>query len=121
MAFVRLIAVDRCTPAHGVFVQTDGLELAVFQLSDPTRFVVVDNACPHAGGNLSGGSLTGAIVECPWHKWRFDLDRAVCVESDRARLTQYPVEVRDGYLYIDTAAAPTPMGPDRQWTSEAAP
>jgi nitrite reductase (NADH) small subunit/3-phenylpropionate/trans-cinnamate dioxygenase ferredoxin subunit len=108
MAFVKLISVDRCPPGRGIFIPFRGLELAVFHLTDPTRFVVIDNACPHAGANLSGGSVEGATVECPWHKWRFDLDRAVCIESDRARLTRYPTEVRNGDLYFDPEAVPWP-------------
>lgn len=106
MAFVPLISVDRCPAGCGTFVEFRGLELAVFHLREPTRFIVVDNACPHAGANLSGGCVEGAIVECPWHKWRFDLERGVCVESDRAKLTPYPVEIRDGCLYIDPAGVP---------------
>ncbi len=106
MAFVKLIEAHRCPPGRGTFVQLGERELAVFQLANPTRFVVVGNACPHAGGNLSGGALDGPVVECPWHQWRFDLDRAACVDSDKVRLARYPVELREGFIYVDPDAAP---------------
>ena len=29
--------------------------------------------CPHLEGPLFQGTLSGATVTCPWHRWRFDL------------------------------------------------
>jgi nitrite reductase/ring-hydroxylating ferredoxin subunit len=29
--------------------------------------------CPHLAGPLFQGTLSGATVTCPWHRWRFDL------------------------------------------------
>ena len=75
--------------------------MAVFRLADPERIVVVDNACPHAGGNLAGGAVEGRIVTCPWHHWEFDLDRGVCIHSARARLRRYRAEVRDGIIWAE--------------------
>ncbi len=79
-------------------------ELAVFRLENPPRVVVIDNSCPHAGGNLSGGSVTGNIVQCPWHHWEFDLERGVCTHSDLARVRRYPAQVRDGVIWADVDA-----------------
>ena len=33
----------------------------------------VDNNCPHNGGPLSKGQLSGTELECPWHGWRWDV------------------------------------------------
>ncbi|MGH8598694.1 MAG: Rieske (2Fe-2S) protein, partial [Gammaproteobacteria bacterium] len=78
-----------------------GQELAVFLIGDPPRPVVVDNACPHANGNLSAGGVEGTVVTCPWHEWRFDLEQGVCTHSPLARLVRYPSEVRDGVVWAD--------------------
>jgi len=104
MAYRKLINVDRCTPGGGTFVECDGLELAVFLLGDPPRAVVIDNACPHANGNLSGGTVDGEVVACPWHDWRFDLDTGICTHSDRARVRTYPAEIRDGAVWFERPA-----------------
>ena len=45
--------------------------LAVFRTDD--AFHVLDGICPHAGGPLGAGTLTGSIVTCPWHGWQFDV------------------------------------------------
>jgi nitrite reductase (NADH) small subunit len=97
---VELIPLARCRRGSGTFVAHGGFELAVFRLTEPERVIVTDNACPHASGNLSGGEVHGAIVKCPWHHWEFDLDRAECVHSQRARLRTYPAEVRNGLVYV---------------------
>lgn len=105
MAFVELIALDRCHPGAGTFVGHGGWELAVFRLTDPQRVVVTDNSCPHSAGNLSRGEVNGGIVTCPWHKWKFDLDRGVCTRSARVRLRQYRSEIRDGTVWVDLPEA----------------
>lgn len=94
-----IIACERCPTNRGVFVEVAGRELAVFRLSDPERFVVLDNSCPHANGNLSGGEVVAGVVSCPWHHWKFDLGSGVCAHSDAARVQVYPSEIRDGTLF----------------------
>ena len=98
--WTRLIDLDRLNPPPaGTFVSVDGRELAVFALADPHGIVVIDNACPHAHGNLSGGTLEGTVLECPWHQWRFDLTRGVCLHSDAVRVRKYPTRIRKGALF----------------------
>ncbi len=104
MAYVKLIEVVRCAEGCGTFVEHDGRELAVFRLTNPTRVVVTDNACPHANGNLSAGDVVGQVVSCPWHDWRFDLNTGVCVDSAHPRVARYPAESRDGFVYVDLDA-----------------
>lgn len=102
----RLIECRRVSPGAAAFVEHAGRELAVYHLAgDPAgrpagvgRFVVSDNACPHAHGNLSGGQLAGSIITCPWHEWQFDLESGQCVHSPSARVRTYPCEVRDGWV-----------------------
>ena len=102
--WTRLIDLKRLNPPPaGTFVSADGRELAVFALPDPHGIVVIDNACPHAHGNLSGGTLEGTVVECPWHQWRFDLSRGVCLHSDAIRVRKYATRVRDGALFVRLA------------------
>lgn len=83
----------------GRFVEAGGHELAVFQLADPPRFVVIRNSCPHAGGNLAAGAVAGTVVTCPWHQWPFDLVTGACVLSETARLTHYLTKVESDEVY----------------------
>lgn len=100
MEWVRVAPLSRCRVGAGVFVEHAGRELAVFRLTEPDRVAVVDNACPHASGNLSGGLVENGVVACPWHEWKFDLSTGVCTHSDKARVRTYPCEIRDGYVWV---------------------
>ncbi len=104
MSYVKLIEVGRCNRDAGTFVELDGAELAVFRLGHPPRFIVIDNTCPHAGGNLSAGAVTGSIVTCPWHRWEFDLDSGSGVHSTQAKVTRYPVKLIGQDVYADLDA-----------------
>src|SRR6266568_551571 len=45
--------------------------IAVFNLGD--RFLAVENRCPHRGGPLADGIVSGDSVICPLHGWKVDL------------------------------------------------
>jgi len=47
-------------------------EIAVFNLGD--RFLAIDNRCPHLGGPLADGIVTGESVVCPLHGWKINLE-----------------------------------------------
>lgn len=101
MPWVELIAQSRCRLGEGTFVTRYDREFAVIRLAEPDRVFVIDNTCPHAGGNLAGGDVTGEIVTCPWHHWKFDLRSGICTHSALAKVRSYSVEVRDGNVWID--------------------
>jgi len=100
MEDVALIAVERCPLGRGVFVERDGFELAVFRLAEPPGVFVIDNTCPHAGGNLAGGEVTETIVTCPWHFWQFNLSTGIGTHSERAKVRSYPARIRDGQVWV---------------------
>ncbi len=55
----------------GKEIIVQGRVVAVFNV-DGTPYAL-DGVCPHAGGPLGEGTLTGCIVTCPWHGWQFDV------------------------------------------------
>ena len=101
MSYIELIALNRCRPGKGTFIERGDLELAVFILGDPHEAIVIDNTCPHANGNLSAGEVHGTVVTCPSHEWQFDLCTGVCVDSPKARVKRYPAEIRDGTVWVE--------------------
>ncbi len=103
--WVRLIRVQDCPPGAARFVTARGRELAVFHLIDPDEFVVTNNSCPHAGGNLSAGEVRDRIVTCPWHHWQFDLDTGTCPLSERLRLRRFDCRIEGDYVAACVPAA----------------
>ncbi|MCC7196522.1 MAG: Rieske (2Fe-2S) protein [Gemmatimonadaceae bacterium] len=108
MALTPLISLNRCQPGRGTFVEIAGREIAVFVLGQPPTPHVIDNACPHANGNLSAGACTAEVVACPWHDWRFDLRTGACVDSPKVRVRRYKAEIRDGEVWVDLDSAGEP-------------
>jgi nitrite reductase (NADH) small subunit len=76
-------------------------EIALFNLGD--RFLAVDNACPHRGGPLADGIVSGESVVCPLHAWKIDLETGGVerpAASDAPCLTTYPVRVDAGMILL---------------------
>ena len=112
--FEKLISIKDCPPGCAVFVRHGENELAVFHLAQPACFVVSKNACPHAGGNLSAGELSGCKVICPMHNWKFDLKSGRCVGTDDVFLTRYRCKIQGNALFVDLATT-LPIPPPQRY------
>ena len=66
------------------------------------EYRVIDGICPHAGGPLGQGTLSGSIVTCPWHGWQFDVESGAHCRNHRLCQQTYQTEVIDGMLNIRT-------------------
>ena len=76
--------------------------IAVFNVDG--RFHAVDGICPHAGGPLGGGCLTGTVVTCPWHGWQFDVTTGRHQLTPRIQQQRFDV-IEDGdMLYFISPA-----------------
>ena len=69
------------------------------------QYYALDGVCPHQGGPLGSGTLSGCIVTCPWHGWQFDVTTGQ--HQTRASMvhTQFPVKTDGGSIFVD-------VGPD---------
>lgn len=103
--WIRIAACHSIPPREGRPVRIGGRDIAIFNVGD--RFLAIDNRCPHQGGPLCDGIVTGAAVICPLHAWR------VCLETgavDRpngsaACVRTYPVRVLNGVVELGLSAA----------------
>jgi len=80
-------------------VRVAGHSLALFFHNG--NVYAVDNRCPHMGFPLHRGTLQDGILTCHWHHARFDLESGGTFDqfADEARV--FPVEVRDGEVWVD--------------------
>lgn len=62
----------------------------------------VDNNCPHNGGPLGKGTLTGTHLVCPWHGWCWDVTSGRnCWPGTDWRVPRVPVRVNnDGDIQL---------------------
>lgn len=71
------------------------------------RFCAISATCPHAGGPLDEGTLTGDVVECPWHGSRFRVcDGHVLTGPATVNAPRYDVRVRAGQIEVKRISTP---------------
>lgn len=83
----------------GLHVEADGREIALFK-SDG-KVYAIDHICPHAGGPLAEGGLTGSQVMCPWHGWEFDVKTGVCSFNDQIKVPVFKVKEEAGEIFVE--------------------
>jgi nitrite reductase/ring-hydroxylating ferredoxin subunit len=84
-------------------VQAGGRTLALFHHEG--AFHATDRRCPHMGFPLTDGSVEEGVLTCPWHHARFELSCGDTFDPFADDVRTYPVEVRDGGVYVDPAPA----------------
>ncbi len=90
---------DELQPGAADFIAVGELQVAIFREADAV--FAIDNVCPHRGAPLYEGFVRDGYVTCPWHQWQFQLKDGTCRNIPGARVASYPVEVRDGAIWVD--------------------
>ena len=108
--------VDDIPPGGRKLVEVNGRAVVVFNLGG--EFFALNNRCPHKGGSLCEGRLTGLvestepgeyqlsrqgeILRCPWHAWEFDIrtGKSWC-DPSRIRTRNYAVSVEPGARLVE--------------------
>lgn len=97
-------------------VDINGRQIVVFNIKG--EFFALFNRCPHEGGPLFHGKLTGLvtanepgqydyqregeIIRCPWHSWEFDVrtGKSWC-DPARWKVRNYNVKVEAGAKLVE--------------------
>ena len=80
LRWIRVTTTASIPRREGRAVTLGGQQLAIFNLGPSTelgagdRFLAVENRCPHQGGPLADGIVSGCTVVCPLHAWKVRLD-----------------------------------------------
>ena len=100
MNWIAVTKADNIPPREGRAVTVRGAEIAIFHLED--RFLSIENKCPHKGGPLCDGIVTGTKVVCPLHGQRFDLETGMPVlASQPGCLATFPTRVEAGVIFVN--------------------
>ena len=102
MPWTSLCEVDELVEGEGKYVEIDGFQLAVF-LYEGNAYVI-DNCCPHAGGNMVGSVVEEGCSVCPWHGWAFRLDNGQLMDSPAVNVAKYETRIIDGVVEADLPA-----------------
>jgi nitrite reductase (NADH) small subunit len=83
----------------GKRVKVEGIELALFKQEDHTVHAV-ENKCPHKGGPLSEGIVSGEHVFCPLHDWKVNVRDGQVQAPDQGCVNRYDVEIEGEQVYV---------------------
>jgi nitrite reductase/ring-hydroxylating ferredoxin subunit len=64
------------------------------------RLFAFDALCPHAQGPMERSEVESAIVSCPLHAWRFDLENGGKELHGYRSLPVHQVKVADGEVFV---------------------
>lgn len=116
---IRVGATSEFDDADRKIVDTEVGEIGVVRVGG--EFYAVRNRCPHRGGPVCSGKVTGALggdwpgpgeridegfedepaITCPWHGWDFYLSTGDHVGDDSVRVPTYDVTVEDGTVFVE--------------------
>ncbi len=111
-SFVRVADADELREDSPQIVQADGHSIGLF--FHEGEFHAVDNRCPHMGFPLTKGSVDDGVLTCHWHHARFELSCGDTFDPFADDVQTYPVEVRDGELYVQPNP-PRTEPPEEHW------
>lgn len=82
-----------------VLKRTGQTDVALFRNHADQVYALLDS-CPHKGGPLSQGMLTGQHVACPLHNWHIDLDSGQAVSPDEGCTLRFAVQIEGGQVLM---------------------
>jgi len=97
--FVRAIKAGDVPEGEGRTVEVSGRRVAVFNAGG--AFYAIDDECPHQGGPLGEGCLSGAYVTCPWHAWDFNVMTGELDGDPETRIETFEVKVEGDDVLIN--------------------
>jgi 3-phenylpropionate/trans-cinnamate dioxygenase ferredoxin subunit len=121
MAKYIVATVDEIPPGERKLVEVAGRLVGLFNVNG--SFFALRNQCPHQGGPLCNGRLTGFLmasvpgeysytrqgemIRCPWHGWEFDIKTGQSwFDPARTRVRSYKVSIET--VAPDALDAPAP-------------
>lgn len=110
--------VDRFPRDAGRAVRVPHGQIAIFHHAGEDRWYATDNRCPHKKDMVLARGLLGTAgdepkVACPLHKKTFSLESGKGLSDPELCVRTYPVEVREGELYVKVPPPPDEGGTSR--------
>lgn len=110
--------VEELPPGTVKIVPVGKFGIGVFNVDG--RYYGLLNYCPHRGGPLCLGRVTGLVeagtapyeitwsragqfVRCPWHGIEFEIATGRSIALPAMAVRSYPVKVKDGFVVIEGA------------------
>lgn len=103
MSWTKIGGLDDIPRLGARTVETEQGQVAVFRTGDDEVFALF-NRCPHRGGPLSEGIVSGRVVACPLHNWVIDLATGEATAPDDGCTRTVPSRLIDGDIWLHLEA-----------------
>ena len=97
--FVKVAKRSEIPEDTGKVVEVNGKTIALFKSEG--KVCAIHSFCPHQGGPLEEGGITGKMVTCPWHGWEFDVTTGVCSFNDRIKVPTFKVKEQGDDILVE--------------------
>ena len=101
-------------PGTSTTVKAFGTTVAVFNVEG--QVFALSNHCPHHGGPLCHGRISGAVLPsqpyeyrygregrvliCPWHGWEFDIESGRTIFDPAVRVKIFEARIEEGEIVL---------------------
>ena len=99
--WVPISRAAECPPGQAIECVAGDRIVALYNIDG--AFHALDGICPHQGGPLAKGQLTGCVVTCPWHGWQFDVTTGQHQINATLRHESLPIKVEAEQVFVDIA------------------
>ena len=90
--FVEVARKSAIPENSAIAVEVEGRRLALINLGG--EIYAIDDDCPHEGGPLSEGTISGDEICCPWHTSHFNIkDGRVTMDPATEDVATYKVRL----------------------------
>ena len=96
---IRVGKVSDVPEGRATVVEANGKKIAVFHVGG--SFHAILNACPHRGGPLGEGAVSGDTVTCPLHAWEFDVKTGESLTAPGQGVEKFKVTVENGEVFVE--------------------
>jgi len=99
--FIEVTRLDQIQPGTGSRFTVADKDVAIFNV-DGTICAIADT-CPHAGGSLGLGKLSGTTVTCPVHGMKFDVTTGCFAGTSYFGVAAHQPKIVDGKILVAIA------------------
>src|SRR2546425_3204678 len=97
--FVKVAEKSDLREGFSKVVSVEGRSIALFRVKN--EYFALANVCLHRGGPLGEGNLSGSVVTCPWHGWKFDVRTGSFTVIPTLKVTTYKVREQNGFVMVE--------------------
>ena len=97
--WTRIARLADCPPGTALELVASERIIALYNVEG--TLYALDGVCPHQGGPLGKGALTGCTVTCPWHGWQFDVRDGQHQLNSQIVQPRFNVRVEGEWILVD--------------------